>query len=146
MPDRFRLVMIDDSHTDAFIIERVFKERAIPVNLQIFQNGDALIAHFQELSKAPHQSPTPHLIMIDLNLPGYDGSQVLAHIKRDSIWKLVPTVVLTTSRRDEDMIQAYELRANSFLNKPDEYAGYVELVHTLYNYWYRTDLVPSTHA
>ncbi|MHB1559914.1 MAG: response regulator, partial [Isosphaeraceae bacterium] len=82
----------------------------------------------------------PDLILLDLNLPGIDGHQVLARIKTDSRLRILPVVVLTTSCREEDVIQTYQAGANTYIAKPAEFARYREVVTTLRTYWLDTAL------
>jgi len=82
----------------------------------------------------------PDLILLDLNLPGIDGCQVLARIKSDPYLRMIPVVILTTSNRDEDVLQTYMAGANTYISKPAEYPSYRELVATLHTYWVDTAL------
>src|SRR5262249_2417015 len=82
----------------------------------------------------------PDLILLDLNLPGIDGCQVLTQIKNDPFLRIIPVIILTTSQRDEDVHQTYLAGANTYIPKPAEYANYRELVSTLRDYWVQTAL------
>ena len=84
----------------------------------------------------------PDLILLDLNLPGLDGGQVLAQIKADPYLRALPVVVLTTSRREEDIVASYLAGANTCIQKPAEYPRYRELVQLLRDYWQETALRP----
>ena len=83
------------------------------------------------------------MILLDLNLPGIDGAQVLAQIKLDPRLRAIPVVVLTTSRREEDISEIYLAGANTFIQKPSEYPKYRDLVKILELYWEKTALLPS---
>ena len=82
----------------------------------------------------------PDLILLDLNLPGLDGCQVLTQIKSDPFLRMIPVVILTTSHREEDVLQTYLAGANTYIPKPAEYPSYCELVATLRHYWVDTAL------
>ena len=87
----------------------------------------------------------PDLILLDLNLPGLDGCQVLKRIKSDPFLRMIPVVILTTSNREEDILQTYQAGANTYITKPDEYPRYRELVATLEHYWVDTALKVPRH-
>ena len=80
--------------------------------------------------------------MLDLNLPGLDGVQVLTRIKSEPRLRAIPVVVLTTSHREEDVLQTYQAGANTYIQKPAEYPHYRELVSTIKLYWHETALLP----
>jgi chemotaxis family two-component system response regulator Rcp1 len=82
----------------------------------------------------------PDLILLDLNLPGIDGTQVLTQIKKDPMLRIIPVVILTTSHREEDVLQTYLAGANTYIPKPAEYPSYRDLVATLRHYWVDTAL------
>ena len=87
----------------------------------------------------------PDLILLDLNLPGMDGCQVLTRIKSDPFLRMIPVVIFTTSNREEDILQTYLAGANTYIPKPDEYPRYRELVATLEHYWVETALKVPRH-
>ena len=81
------------------------------------------------------QAPRPDLIMLDLNLPRKDGREVLADIKSDEHLKTIPIVVLTTSRADQDILRAYQLNANCYINKPVDFNQFLEVVRSIESFW-----------
>ncbi len=135
------ILLIEDSRADARIIERALREGAVPHRLTVVTDGRQALDYLHGLlddGAAPDR--TPDLILLDLNLPGIDGHQVLARIKNDSRLRVLPVVVLTTSCRDEDVIQTYQAGANTYIAKPAEFAHYLVLVSTLRAYWLETAL------
>ena len=80
-------------------------------------------------------SPKPGLILLDINLPKRNGVEVLAFIKSQSDLKRIPVVMLTVSKRDEDVVNSYEYGCNSFLQKPVEFDKFVELIKEVGLYW-----------
>ena len=75
------------------------------------------------------------MILLDLNLPKMDGRDVLAHIKADNDLKTIPTVILTTSESEADILKSYQLRANCYLSKPVELAAFENLVKSITDFW-----------
>jgi CheY-like chemotaxis protein len=80
-------------------------------------------------------SPRPDLILLDLNLPKMDGREVLARIKQDPSLKLIPTVILTTSDAEADIVKSYELQANCYLTKPVQLDAFEALVKSINDFW-----------
>ena len=80
-------------------------------------------------------APRPDLILLDLNLPKMDGRQVLAHIKEDESLKLIPTVILTTSEAESDIVMSYQLQANCYLSKPVQLDAFEALVKNINDFW-----------
>jgi CheY-like chemotaxis protein len=81
------------------------------------------------------EAPRPDLIMLDLNLPRKDGREVLADIKGNDNLKSIPIVVLTTSRADQDILRAYQLNANCYINKPVDFNQFLEVVRCIESFW-----------
>jgi CheY-like chemotaxis protein len=134
-------LLIDDSRADAKIIERALREAEVVHRLTVIADGQLALDYLFDLhDDHDHPERTPDLILLDLNLPGLDGCQILTRIKSDAYLKIIPVIILTTSNRDEDIYQTYQAGANSYLHKPLEYALYRDLAVTLRDYWINTAL------
>jgi len=81
------------------------------------------------------EAPRPDMIMLDLNLPRKDGREVLAEIKADENLKTIPIVVLTTSRAEQDVLRAYQLNANCYINKPVDFNQFLDVVRSIESFW-----------
>jgi chemotaxis family two-component system response regulator Rcp1 len=146
MRPEFHILLIEDSRTDAKIIERALREGNIAHRLTVIPDGRQALDYLSQLQD-PEASEAlePDLILLDLNLPGIDGCQVLTEIKTHPYLRSFPVVILTTSRRDEDVLQTYQAGANTYIQKPAEYPRYRDLVMTLRQYWHETALRPPRH-
>jgi len=103
---------------------------------------DAEVDH--ELIEGAHaDSPRPDLILLDLNLPKMDGREVLAQIKADKGLKTIPTVILTTSNSEVDVLKSYQLRANCYLSKPVELVAFENLVKSINDFWLTKAALPQ---
>jgi chemotaxis family two-component system response regulator Rcp1 len=143
MPHKFHIMLIEDSRADVKIISRALAEGNIPHRLTVLHDGRQALDYFRKLAGPDAAEGTqPDLVLLDLNLPGIDGCEVLTHVKSHPVLRAIPVVVLTTSRRDEDVLQTYHAGANSFIQKPAEYPRYRDLVKTLHTYWHETALRP----
>ena len=141
MRPEFHILLVDDSRADAKIIERALREGGVEHRLTVIHDGRQALDYLVRLRDpdAPEELE-PDLVLLDLNLPGLDGCQVLTEIKNDPLLRTIPVVVLTTSRRDEDVLQTYQAGANTYIQKPAEYPRYRDLVLTLRQYWHETAL------
>ena len=88
-------------------------------------------------------APRPSLILLDLNMPKKDGREALKEIKSHAALHLIPVVVMTTSKAEEDIYRSYDLGANSFITKPVAFEGMVELMQTLNTYWIELVELPT---
>jgi CheY-like chemotaxis protein len=137
-PD-FHILLVDDSLADVKIIERALREAGIQHRLTAIHDGRRALDFLRCLrDPATPADRQPDLILLDLNLPGIDGGQILAEIKEDRFLKAIPVVVLTTSRREEDVLSTYQAGANTYIQKPAEFPRYRDLVLTLRAYWHET--------
>ena len=136
MSTDFHILLVEDSRADVKIIERALAEGQVPHRLTVIADGRLALDYLARLAPPDHPPGLqPDLVLLDLNLPGLDGSQVLSAIKTHPVLRAIPVVVLTTSRRDEDVFQTYQAGANTFIQKPAEYPKYRDLVKTLHAYW-----------
>lgn len=137
----FHILLIEDSRADATIIMRALREGNVDHRLTVIADGRQALDFLMRLrDEADEPEQVPDLILLDLNLPGLNGCQVLRRIKDDPQLKWIPVVVLTTSSRDEDILQTYHAGANTYIPKPAEYPEYRALVTTLQIYWIDTAL------
>jgi chemotaxis family two-component system response regulator Rcp1 len=142
----FHILLIEDSRADAKIIERALKEGDLSHRLTVISDGRVALDYLFGLRDETNPSDLePDLILLDLNLPGLDGCQVLTRIKSDPILRTIPVVILTTSNREEDIMQTYMAGANTYIPKPEEYPRYLDLVATLRHYWVDTALKVPPH-
>lgn len=88
-------------------------------------------------------TPLPDLILLDLNMPGIDGRQVLERIKRDDDLKQIPVVILTTSSDSKDVDQCYSMGASTYIQKPVSFEGLTEAIRTMKDYWFGVALLPN---
>jgi CheY-like chemotaxis protein len=142
----FHILLIEDSRADAKIIERALREGDVAHRLTVIPDGRGALDYLFSLrDEGTSAEREPDLILLDLNLPGIDGCQVLTKIKSDPFLRMIPVVILTTSSREEDILQTYLAGANSYIPKPHEYPRYRELVATLRHYWVDTALRAPRH-
>jgi CheY-like chemotaxis protein len=94
--------------------------------------------------EGPYQdAPRPDLILLDLNLPRVDGRQLLEEIKQDPDLRVIPVVVLTTSRSEQDVLRSYELHANCYITKPVDFIQFMHVVKSIEHFWLTVVTLPK---
>lgn len=151
MSDRslITILMADDDADDRAMAKDAVVESRLRNELRFVENGEQLLQYLRRQGPYadPASSPTPGLILLDLNMPRMDGREALEQIKSDPVLRQIPVVVLTTSKTEEDVFRSYDLGANSFISKPVTFEGLVEIVKTLGRYWLElVDLPPGGSA
>lgn len=138
------ILLVEDNDAHAELIMRSFEDHRMVNRLLRVVDGEAALDYLNRRGdfSDPVVSPTPHLILLDLRLPKIGGLEVLAEIRRDDRIGAVPTVILTTSRAEQDAARAYKLHANSYLVKPVDFHEFEQLVDDLGFYWMAWNYYP----
>ena len=131
------ILMADDDEDDRLLALDALKEGRVLNNLYCVEDGVELLEYLRREGKFadPATSPRPSLILLDLNMPRMDGREALQHIKTDPNLRSIPVVILTTSKEEEDMIRGYDLGAASYITKPVNFEGLVDLMRAIGRYW-----------
>jgi CheY-like chemotaxis protein len=128
------VLLVEDSPGDVRLTKEAFRDANSSIHLNVAADGVEAMAFLRHQGIHAHV-PRPDLILLDLNLPKMDGREVLAHIKEDSSLKLIPTVILTTSDAEADIVKSYELQANCYLSKPVQLDAFEALVKSINDFW-----------
>ncbi len=140
-----QILVVEDSNEEYVTIARAFKEVGMANPMFRCVNGDEALDYLFRRGSFAHaeSAPRPTMILLDLNLPGTDGRQVLKQIKLDPSLKLIPVIILTTSSDERDIAQCYEEGANSYMQKPVSFDKFVEALKRLRDYWFEMVLLPK---
>jgi two-component system, chemotaxis family, response regulator Rcp1 len=130
----FEVLLIEDSPGDVRLTREAFRDAKVHINLSVAADGAEAMAFLRREGKHTGAS-RPDLILLDLNLPKKSGKEVLEEIKEDPDLKIIPVVVLTTSSSDQDILRSYLLHANSFITKPVDLAGFLNVVKSIDSFW-----------
>ena len=145
-PDsRIDVLLVEDNPGDVRLTREVFREANKLIRLHITPDGVEAMA-FLRREGTHADAPRPDLILLDLNLPKMDGREVLLQIKEDEHLKTIPTVILTTSVADADILTSYELQANCYLSKPVQLEAFERLVKSVNDFWLTTVKLPQMPA
>lgn len=132
--------LIEDDLDDQYIFKMVTKELEINLDLTTFEDG---LSAYQALTKVceieeGRQLQLPDLILLDLNLPVWDGKKTLSEFKKVSHIQSIPIVIYTTSKSEYDAQDCYQLGANSFISKAAEYDNLRQQIKSMCTYWFKT--------
>jgi chemotaxis family two-component system response regulator Rcp1 len=138
----FEILLAEDNKVDIAVIKESLKEVLTLNNLSIVENGEDAIQYLKNEGKYKNM-PRPDLIILDLNLPKFNGRDILAKIKNDNDLKSIPVVLLTTSEDESDIMDCYNLHANCYIIKPVEFRKFEELLKQVLNFWFNVVQLPK---
>ena len=139
------VLLVEDSPGDVRLTREAFREANGAVRLHVASDGVEAMAFLRHEGDYV-EAPRPDFILLDLNLPRMDGREVLAHIKADLGLRTIPTVILTTSDADADVLKSYELNANAYLRKPVTLEAFETLVKSINDFWLTRVILPMRQA
>ena len=136
------VLLVEDSPGDVRLTREAFREANDDIELHVACDGLEALAFLRH--EGPHfNAPRPDFILLDLNLPKMDGREVLAQIKNDDHLKTIPTIILTTSIAEEDIIRSYQLQANCYLSKPVQLEEFEDVVKSINDFWLTKAKLPQ---
>jgi two-component system, response regulator len=138
------ILLVEDNPDDELLTMRAFKKNNIGNDIIVARDGvEALDFLFGTGSYAGRDmNIMPQLILLDLKLPRLDGLEVLRRLRADSRTKLLPVVILTSSKEEQDLVNGYSLGANSYVRKPVDFTQFTEAVRQLGLYWLVLNEIP----
>lgn len=138
------ILIAEDDPEDRMLAKDALEENRLVNQVQFVEDGEALMDYLNNKGEFAdtNKYPKPGLILLDLNMPKKDGREALREIKSDPQLKLIPIVILTTSKAEEDIVRSYNLGVNSFITKPVTFDSLVEIMRTLSKYWFEIVELP----
>lgn len=142
------ILIADDDEEDRLLAQDALTESRLANRLYFVEDGVELLDYLRREGKYDAASaPRPGLILLDINMPRMNGLEALEEIKSEPDLRSIPVVILTTSRAEEDILRSYDLGVNSFISKPVNFDGLVDVMRTLGRYWFEiVDLAPEGDA
>lgn len=139
------ILLVEDNPGDVILTEIAFKESKIANNLYVARDGEQAIEYLKQNSGF-EGAVKPDLILLDLNMPKKNGREVLAEVKSDENLKNIPVVVMTSSMAESDILQSYNLHANSYVVKPVNLEKLAEVIESIENFWFTVVILPSEQS
>lgn len=136
------ILLVEDNPGDVELTREALEAAKVSNNLSVVTDGMEAMAFLRREGKYAN-APQPDLVLLDLNLPKKDGREVLAEMKADENLRVIPVVVLTTSKADEDILKSYKLYANSYVTKPVDFVGFAQIVRAIDNFWFTVVVLPT---
>ena len=128
------ILLVEDNPGDVRLTQEALKDGKVVNNLHVARDGVEAMAFLRREGQYA-TAVQPDLILLDLNLPRKNGQEILAEIKADARLKRIPVVVLTTSTDEKDVLEAYDLRANSYITKPVDLDQFISIVESISDFW-----------
>ncbi|MBZ6086547.1 response regulator [Streptomyces olivaceus] len=135
------VLLVEDDPGDELMTREAFEDNKIGNTLHVVRDGEEAL-DFLYRRGLHTQAPRPDLILLDLNLPKYDGRQVLEKIKSDQDLSDIPVVVLTTSSAEEDILRSYKLHANAYVTKPVDLDQFIAAVRQIDDFFVQVVRLP----
>jgi two-component system response regulator len=137
------ILLAEDNDNDVELTKLGFRRAKFAVDLHHVSNGEECLAFLRK--EGPYAAaPTPDIILLDLNMPRMDGIEVMQEINKDERLQHLVTVVMTSSKADEDVMRAYKLRCSSYLVKPINFEAFAKMIESLGDYWFTLVTLPPT--
>ncbi|MEM8669804.1 MAG: response regulator [Planctomycetota bacterium] len=146
---RGTVLLVDDDLGDQELTRRAFRHESLEgVQLLSVDDGEQALDYLHRRGHFtnPQDSPRPDLILLDLNMPRKNGSEVLEAIKGDKDFAGIPVVMLTTSQQEIDIARSYQLGCSSYIQKPVDLCQFTQAVRQIGLYWFNIVALPSRLA
>ena len=139
----FEILLVEDNPGDVRLTQEALKDVETDTNVTVVGDGDAAMAYLRREGEHAEVS-RPDMVLLDLNLPGKDGREVLAEIKGDPNLRRIPVVVLTISQAERDVLESYDLHANSYITKPLDQNQFNVVLRQVQAYWRAISRLPTS--
>lgn len=124
-----KIMLIEDDYVDALTIKRAFRDIKVENELIIAEDGEKALEMLKDMQEYPQ------VIILDLNMPKLSGIEFLKIIKKDENFAIIPVVIMTTSKEDEDKLNCYKNGISGYIEKPIDYNEFLEILKIVYDYW-----------
>ncbi len=128
--DEVNILLVEDNEGDIILTTEAFKDMQLENKISVVKDGESALQFLKKQGEYA-DSPTPQLVLMDINLPGINGKELLDIIKKDDNLKEIPVVMLTCSDRDADISDCYDKHVNWYITKPIDYEKYTKVMHEI---------------
>ncbi|MEM7532259.1 MAG: response regulator [Chloroflexota bacterium] len=136
------VLLAEDNKHDILATKRAWKQNNINNPLHIVRDGEACLDYLYRRGaySEPSNSPTPDILLLDLNMPKMGGLSVIKHLRADEKFRHLPIIVLTTSKLEQDRLQSYDLGVNAYIQKPIEFENFSQAMMAINMFWQLVEL------
>jgi chemotaxis family two-component system response regulator Rcp1 len=134
MSKSIQILLVEDNEGDIILTIEAFRESELDCNISSIKDGAEAVRYLRK-EGAYHDSITPDLILLDINLPKMDGKEVLGIVKQDSCLKQIPVVMLTTSSSPVDIAECKQKKVDLYVTKPIDFERFVQVVDEIHRFW-----------
>lgn len=137
-----KILLVEDNPGDVRLTKEALKDSKIHNTLDVVEDGADALAYLRKEGKYANM-PTPDLILLDFDLPNVSGKEVLEQVKSNQDLRLIPIIVLTVSQSEQDVLRAYDLHANTYVNKPIDLDQFISIIRSIENFWFTIVKLPG---
>ncbi|HUQ67289.1 MAG TPA: response regulator [Flavitalea sp.] len=142
MQREIEILLVEDNEGDIVLTIEALKKAKIQNAIHVVRDGDEALDFLKKRDKYIN-AVTPDIILLDINLPKMDGTEILSLIKKDDHLKIIPVIMLTTSDSEHDIVQAYSNHANCYITKPIDIKSFIKVIRTIKNFWISIVTLPK---
>ena len=135
------ILLVEDNPADIRLTKEGFKEGKIANNLYAAMDGQTALDFLYRRGEYK-DAPRPDVVLLDLNLPGIGGHEILSQVKSDPDLRAIPIVIMTSSEAESDVIKSYQEHANCFISKPVDFEGFIRVVRSIEDFWFSVVRLP----
>ena len=128
------ILLVEDNAADVRLTREALRDAKVVNEMHVARDGEQALDFLHARGEFA-DAPRPDLVLLDLNLPGRNGYEVLEEVKRDPRLRAIPIAILTTSEEEADILQSYDLGANCYLTKPVDLEQFLKLVRSIEDFW-----------
>lgn len=140
--EKLELMLVEDNPAEILLLQELLAEAGVRLELRVVKDGEEALAYLRRQGRHG-AAARPDLIILDLNLPGRDGREVLRDIKADPELRAIPVIILSTSQAEEDILRCYQLQANCYITKPVSLEEFIEVIRAVESFWLHTVKLPG---
>jgi two-component system, chemotaxis family, response regulator Rcp1 len=142
MNRQIRILLIEDNEGDIVLTLEALRQARVDNAVDVVRDGEAALAFLHKNGEFVNVA-TPDLVLLDINLPKMDGTEILSIIKNSNELKMIPVIVLTTSNAEKDIMNSYCNHANCYITKPVDMNNFLQVIQTLKQFWISIVQLPT---
>lgn len=147
MTNTSKILLVEDDPNDVELTLSALARNRLSDEVAVVRDGEEALDYlFRRGEYASREDSNPPVVLLDLKLPKVSGMEVLEHVKSDPFLRIVPVVVLTSSREERDLMKSYDLGTNAYVVKPVDFGDFVEAVNQVGTFWTVVNQTPPDSA